>query len=260
MTTLLMVFAFVLMALLLFFFLYIPWGMCWGATDEECVMQMEGDRYLDEESSDRLVMTRAISISKPPETVWPWLAQLGRGAGWYSIDLLDNAGKRSARHIVSWIPAPQIGDASPIGYLCYQDSGRELVWRSGDSQFLGSVVRMVMDFKVIPKKEGSRLIVRISSDAKGISARIVKWIFIFIDTIMARRQLLGIKERVELYGARSKNHKEPENGSRDQYQSYKIIYASGETAGTQEEDKALYWHQAAVKDGVIKTGKSHDYE
>ena len=42
----------------------------------------------------------AITIEASPEQVWPWLVQMGwdRG-GWYSWDLLDDAGRRSATEV-----------------------------------------------------------------------------------------------------------------------------------------------------------------
>jgi len=42
----------------------------------------------------------AVTINTTPEQVWPWLVQMGwdRG-GWYSWDLLDNAGRRSATEV-----------------------------------------------------------------------------------------------------------------------------------------------------------------
>jgi hypothetical protein len=70
----------------------------WGATPEECSMRMPGDEYFTGGPSAFVAMTRAISIESTPATVWPWLAQMGRGAGWYSFDRLDNGGKVSARH------------------------------------------------------------------------------------------------------------------------------------------------------------------
>ena len=88
--------------------------MQWGSTPEERAMRMAGDEYLADGPAAQVAMTRAVSIAASPDIVWPWLAQLGRGAGWYSIDLLDNGGKRSARHIVTWVPAPCRGDASPV--------------------------------------------------------------------------------------------------------------------------------------------------
>ena len=85
-----------------------------AASDEERAAAMPGDRYLAGGPGARLVMTRGIDIEATPAAVWGWLAQLGRGAGWYSIDELDNGRRESANHIVSWIPAPGVGDASAI--------------------------------------------------------------------------------------------------------------------------------------------------
>ena len=226
-------------------------GMRWGATPEECAMQMTGDAYLDAGPAVRTAMTRAISIAAPPEIVWPWLAQLGRGAGWYSIDRLDNGGKISARHIVSWIPAPQPGDATAIGYLRHIEAGRELAWWANGVRFFGATARLVTGIRLQPQGNGSRLVIRMSADAAGFTARLAIWIFQFIDTIMARRQLLGIKERVEQYGARTADPDRPETGARDQYQLYEIIYASGESAGVRGKELATHWRQAAIEDGVV---------
>ncbi len=252
MTLLIILIGILILCIVLFFVVFIPWGTCWGATEEEFAMQMTGDHYLGGGSTNCVSMTRAVSINKPPDVVWPWLAQLGRGAGWYSIERLDNGGKTSARHIVSWIPGPQLGDASAIGYLRYLEPGRELVWWLSGDPFLGSKTRMVIDIRVTPKDEGSRLMVRISGDATGITARLVIWIFQFIDSIMARCQLLGIKERVEDYGARSTDPEQPETDSRNQYQLYEVIYASGEMAGIRGKEKASYWRRTAIEDGVIE--------
>jgi hypothetical protein len=44
--------------------------------------------------------THSIAIAAPPEKVWPWLVQMGcQRGGFYSFDLLDNAGNPSAREI-----------------------------------------------------------------------------------------------------------------------------------------------------------------
>ena len=77
------------------------WGQRWGATPEECDTSLIGDQWLEGGPSARVRMTRAVWIDAPSDVVWPWLAQVGRGAGWYSYDRLDNGGRSSARHIVS---------------------------------------------------------------------------------------------------------------------------------------------------------------
>ncbi|MEW6658959.1 MAG: hypothetical protein AB1424_09890 [Thermodesulfobacteriota bacterium] len=230
---------------------FTSWGNRWGATAEECARRMTGDAYLDGGPPARVAMTRAISLKQPPEVAWPWLAQLGRGAGWYSYDLLDNGNKASARHLVSWIPEPQLGDASAIGYLRFLDPGRELVWWVGGEQFLGAKGRMLIDILVTPEDRGSRLVIRISADAAGPIARPAIWFFQVIDTMMARRQLLGIKERVETCGVRAADPEHPENGRPDQYQFYETIYASGQSAGVPGREKAALWRQMAIEDKVL---------
>lgn len=231
--------------------LFIPWGIRWGATPEECAMRMKGDAWLDGGPPHRARMTRAVSIRRPPDQVWPWLAQAGRGAGWYSYDLLDNGGKPSARHIVSWIPEARLGDASAIGYLRHLDPGHHLAWWLGGLPGLGANMRMATDYLVTPEPEGSRLVIRISCDVAGHTAGILLWMFKIIDTIMARKQLLGIKERVERYGARTVDPDLPESGARDQFQRYETIYATGETAGIPGKENARHWHRAAEEDGVF---------
>jgi proline iminopeptidase len=225
--------------------------MHWGATPAERARRMPGDEYLTGDSPTLVAMTRAVTIDAPPETVWPWLAQLGRGAGWYSVERLDNGGRMSARHIVSWIPAPRLGDASTIGYLRRVVPGRELTWWVSGAPWLGSSTRLAMDIQLSPADGGSRLVIRISGDATGGMPRLLLAVFRFIDSVMAWRQLLGIKRRVERYGARTADPQHPESGARDQYQLYEVVYASGEQAGVPGKEHGRRWHRAAIEAGLI---------
>ncbi|MCP5119922.1 MAG: hypothetical protein GY953_54690 [bacterium] len=196
-------------------------------------------------------MTRALSIRARPDTVWPWLAQLGRGAGWYSVDRLDNGGKDSAQHIVTWIPKPQLGDASAIGYLRYLEPGRALVWWVKGLRFFGAWTRLLVDMAITPEAEGSRLVIRMSADAEGRMAQPALLVFRFIDSIMAIAQLRGIRERVERYGTRTANSEVHETGDRIQYQLYEVIFASGEKAGVPGKELAARWRQTAIDDGLL---------
>ena len=227
------------------------WGERWGATAEEFDMPLMGDRWLEGGPRVRVCMTRAVWVEAPPEQVWPWLSQMGRGAGWYSYDLLDNGGRPSARHIVSWVPEPRIGDAAAIGYLRHIESGRELAWWLKGGRFFGAYLRGVMFYRVTCNGARSRLVGRMQSDARGVFAKQACWLYRIIDSIMARRQLLGIKERAESYGIRGEDPAHPETGARDQFQLYHAIYASGEEVGVPGRGDAPNWRRAAIEDRVI---------
>lgn len=223
----------------------------WGATAEEAALPLTGDSWLEGGPPVRVRMTRATWIETPAERVWPWIAQLGRGAGWYSYDRLDNGGRPSARHIVGWIPEPRLGDAAAIGYLRHLEPGRELAWWIGGTRFLGAWFRGVMLYRVTGEGERCRLLVRIQGDAGGRLARPACWLFRSIDGFMARRQLIGIKERAERYGDRAEDGDRPETGARDQFQLYQVIFASAESAGVRGKESAARWQRAAIEDGVL---------
>jgi hypothetical protein len=60
----------------------------WGATDEEIAASQPGDDLI---SGANVTATRAITIRRSPDVVWPWIAQLGQGrGGFYSYDFLEN--------------------------------------------------------------------------------------------------------------------------------------------------------------------------
>ena len=231
--------------------LVIRWGSRWGATRAEQQVELPGDAYLADGPRARVAMTRAITIRASTDAVWPWLVQLGRGAGWYSVDRLDNGGKASARHIVSWVPQPRLGDASSVGYLRHIEPGRALVWWTPGLTFAGAWARLVVDIRLSPEDGASRLVIRMSADASGVMARPALVIFQVIDTIMARRQLMEIEKRVDRFGTRAVNPEEPETGARDQYQLWEVIYASGETAGVPGREPAERWRQSAIDAGVL---------
>ena len=196
-------------------------------------------------------MTRATWVDAPAEDVWPWLAQTGRGAGWYSYDRLDNRGRISARHLVTWIPAPRPGDASPIGYLRSVEPGRSFAWWFGGERTFGTTMRAVMQYHVVPAGARSRIIVRMQVDARGVLAWPGIWSFRLADSIMARRQLIGLRERVERHGTRRADPEAPETGATDQYQRYHAILADGTSVGVPGCGDAPRWRQAAIDDGVL---------
>lgn len=87
--------------------------------------------------------THSVAIAAPPERIWPWLVQMGRGrGGFYSIDIVDNGGARSAREIHPEMADLDVGDIVPArprsdaGFeVLALDEGRTLVlgglWDAG---------------------------------------------------------------------------------------------------------------------------------
>ena len=232
-------------------FIFVRWGTRWGSTAEERARAMAGDAWLEKGPRARVAMTRAISIDAPPEVVWPWIAQVGRGAGWYSVEWLDNGRRTSARHIVSWIPEPLIGDAASIGYLRHLEPGLSMAWWTPSTAVFGGEARAVFYFEVRPEGGGTRLLSRMSADAAGATGGLSMLAYRFIDSIMATRQLKGIRERVDRHGDRASDPEEPETGARDQYQLYEVIYACGDSAGVEGKEAAGRWRRFVLEEGIV---------
>ena len=64
-----------------------------------------------------VVMDRGFDLPAPPEEVWPWLVQLGKGrAGWYlpaSVERLVPPSRRALRHLEPRWLVHQVGDVIP---------------------------------------------------------------------------------------------------------------------------------------------------
>jgi hypothetical protein len=53
-------------------------------------------------------------IDATPETIWPWLAQMGFGrAGWYSYDAIDTS-HPSAQEVIPALQELKVGDLMPV--------------------------------------------------------------------------------------------------------------------------------------------------
>ena len=62
----------------------------------------------------RASLTHGITIDRTPREIGPWLLQRGCDrAGYYSIDLLDNEGHRSAREVHPDLQSVRVGDVLP---------------------------------------------------------------------------------------------------------------------------------------------------
>jgi hypothetical protein len=68
------------------------------ATRQEKSRTLPGDELIERPIGS---FDHAVTIRRPRQEVWPWLAQMGAGtrAGWYSYDVLDNRSQPSAECI-----------------------------------------------------------------------------------------------------------------------------------------------------------------
>jgi hypothetical protein len=174
-----------------------PWQLRWGARDEEIVREMPGDTIVKQATFDA---TRGVSVKATPEEIYPWIVQMGVSrAGWYSYDILDNLGRRSAEEILPEFQKIAVGDVIPMspdgkqGMFVKDFVVNEWVlWgdHKGDSTWV---------WGMYPEEDGStRLITRVR-----VQYRIFSWdvffnlLIEFADIWMMRKCMRGIKWRAE---------------------------------------------------------------
>ena len=172
-----------------------PRQLTWGATEDEVSRPLPGDDLVETPTFNA---TRAISIGAPPERIWPWLLQVGMTrAGWYSYDLLDNLGRRSATRIV-----PELQDLAPGDVVPMSPDGRQgirvhsldpphtMVWGTpGDTSWV---------WRLEATSEGTRVITRIRSRIRWTPISLAFSVLLEVaDFWMIRKMLLNLRERAE---------------------------------------------------------------
>ena len=192
------------------------WYRKWGATDDEVQRSLPGDELVPHPRSE---FTCAITIQAPAAQVWPWLVQIGcQRAGWYSYDLLDNQGVPSAERIMAEHQHLEVGDKvllTPDGKMGYPvaiiEPGRALVLsgtmntRTGEqvdpndpnleNYFGGANIFFVYELD----ERTTRFIIRqrLGWSPSLLMTLIYRAFLEPISFVMARKTLLGIKQRAE---------------------------------------------------------------
>jgi hypothetical protein len=184
-----------------YMFLVRPAQLRWGATPEELALPMPEDNIVPRPVFDA---TRAITIHAKPETIWPWLVQMGyKRAGFYGYDLIENIGNgfniRSANTILGEYQHPKIGDPIPLSFAATLVFGSInpnswIVWRSRDRPTYG-----VFIWELVPVDGNStRLISRIRWNyAPGWWSKVLCLFTEFADHAAVRRILKGVRDRAE---------------------------------------------------------------
>jgi hypothetical protein len=86
-----------------------------GVTNAEIAKPLPGDDLVPD---PQLIMDRAATFTAPPDAVWPWIAQLGKGrAGWYFPRWLERLVNRpqfaGLRRIEPTFQHLQVGEDTP---------------------------------------------------------------------------------------------------------------------------------------------------
>lgn len=160
-------------------------GDRWGVTNSETLRAYPCDDFV---VSPALQAWRGVSIDVPAAAVWPWVAQLRLAP--YSYDWIDNCGRRSPRQLEG-LPEPQVGEAfttaggRKLGRIVSVDPG---------SQLTSTIMGAFMSYVLVPRDHNTtRLLLKVVMRttrwaAPGLSVG---------DLIMARRQLLNLKQLAE---------------------------------------------------------------
>ncbi len=176
-------------------FIYRPWALTWGSTNEEIACPMPGDEVLELPTFNA---TRAVTIEATPEEIWPWIIQIGyRRAGFYSYDVLDNDGIPSAERILPEYQNLKVNELIPL-----TETANVRVTELDSQKFMvlvfeveGTWSNATWVWGLYPEDAShTRLVTRLRADARGVRARV------FLDLgeiIMMRKCMLGIKRRAE---------------------------------------------------------------
>ncbi len=204
-----------------------PRVRAWGFDASEAALPIPGDDLIAEPSTTE---TRGITIDAPVHDVWPWLVQMGfnRG-GWYSYDILDSKGTSADVILPEFqqLDAGEIMHIDPVGgfevkvvephhaLVLYTDTAlaRRLAEKAADEgSATGAKARDALGrasypdfaaswaFVLQPAADGTTRLIerfRARTPGNGPANAVLGEIMGTGIVLMTRKQMIGIKERVE---------------------------------------------------------------
>jgi hypothetical protein len=160
-------------------------GDRWGVSDDETARAYPCDDFVD---SPTLQAWRGVRVQAPSYAVWPWVAQVRLAP--YSYDWIDNRGRRSPRELAG-LREPRAGDqfttvgGREVGQILSVDQGKHLT---------GTIMGAFMSYVLIPEdQQATRLLLKVIMHTSRWKAPVLS----VGDLIMARRQLLNLKQLAE---------------------------------------------------------------
>jgi hypothetical protein len=163
-------------------------GDRWGVSDAETARPYPCDEFV---VAPTLRAWRGVRVAAPAEAVWPWVAQVRVAP--YSYDWIDNRGRRSPRELMG-LPEPRAGDTftmvggRPLGRIVSVEAGQQLT---------GTIMGAFMSYVLVPQDDdATRLLLKVVLRTSRLAALGLS----VGDLVMARRQLLNLKQLAEHHG------------------------------------------------------------
>jgi hypothetical protein len=154
-------------------------------TDSETTRSYPCDELV---ASPALQAWRGVTVGASPDAVWPWVTQVRVAP--YSYDWIDNLGRRSPRELLG-LPEPRAGErfttagGRQLGRIVSVDPGKQLT---------GTIMGAFMSYVLVPADhDTTRLLLKVVMQAPRWAAAALS----AGDLIMARRQLLNLKQLAE---------------------------------------------------------------
>jgi hypothetical protein len=176
----------------------------WGASDEEVAGSLPGDELIGDPN---VRATRAITVRRSPDAVWPWIAQLGQGrGGFYSYDFLENlvgCDMHSADRVVPEWQQVGVGDEVRLApkaalHVAIVKLGRALVLQGSVPLGHTPPFEFTWAFVLSEQPDGTtRLLSRERYSYTRWWAPLVVEPTQALSFLMSRKMLLGIRDRAE---------------------------------------------------------------
>jgi hypothetical protein len=174
-----------------------------AGTKDDLHLHMLGDDLI---TGPALTLTRASNIDAALNDVWPWVAQMMRGAGVYGWNILETPEHRSADYLLSGLGAPEIGDhVGDVLEIARVHAPREIVWRaSGGVDLLGlHLTALTLDYLLRSTANGRcRIVVRMRGSGRQLTSQVCSYLFEVLDFVLPASQLATLKDYIETYEQR----------------------------------------------------------
>jgi hypothetical protein len=164
----------------------------WGTTPEERARPYPCDRWLDRIGD---AYYRGVTVHAEPAMIFRWLCQLKVAP--YSYDWIDNLGRQSPRTLTPGVEQLTVGDRfMTIFDLVEFETDRHMTMRLRKGTIFPDIA---LSYAVLPSPGApARLIMKIvACYPPGIGGHLQRWLLPWGDLVMARRQLLNLRDLAE---------------------------------------------------------------